>query len=100
MDELLHLGSQGIFFAFRCRRRGESAVELLLRRSADVGEEVGQVGGGLELDLAVVGVIHVVRDIGLLQSRPPDLEYRRISLLHRCVRPSRGSIFTPTLEKA
>jgi len=76
LDELLHLGSQGIFFAFRSRGGRESAVELLLRRSADVGEEIGQVGGGLKLDLAMVRVIHHGRDIGVLQSRPPDLENR------------------------
>lgn len=65
LDELLNLGSQGIFLAFRSRGGRESAVELLLRRSADVGEEVGQIGRGLKLDFAVVRVVHHGRDIGV-----------------------------------
>jgi hypothetical protein len=83
LDELLHLGSQGIFFAFRGRGRRESAVKLLLRRSADVVEEIGQVGGGLKLDFAVVRVVHHGRDIGILQSRPSDLENRPTADVYR-----------------
>ena len=60
-----------------------------MRRSADVGEEISQVGGGLELDFAVVRVVHYGRDIGVVQLRPSDLENWdkpvEISLLHKAI---------------
>lgn len=41
-------------------------IELLLGSGVDVGEEVGEVGGGLEVYFAVVGVhcLRLGRNVG------------------------------------
>lgn len=91
MDELLDFGSQGIFFAFRGCGGRESAVELLPRRSADVREKIGQVGGGLKLDLTVVRIIHYGQDIDFVQLRSTDPESPIAVVLKYAHKPS---IFT------
>lgn len=58
MHQFLDFGSERIF---PLGRDGE--VEFLLRGGLDVGLEVEEVGGGLEIDFTVVGV-HFLRGRG------------------------------------
>ena len=56
-EELLDAGAEGIVgFVGRGGGGGDGEVEFLLRGVFDVGVEVGEVGGGLEVDFTVVGV--------------------------------------------
>lgn len=53
---MLDFCAEGVVFAIWGGGGGDGLVEFLLGGGVDVGEEVGKVGGGLEIYFAVVGV--------------------------------------------
>ncbi len=54
LHQRLNFLPQRVFFAFGRGAWGECEIEFFGRGALDVGVEVGEVGGGLEVDAAVV----------------------------------------------
>ena len=54
LHQLFDLGSKRVIFALGSGGGGKVQVELLLGNSGDVGMQIIEVGGGLEVNLAMV----------------------------------------------